>query len=135
VTTSELSEFAASRASGLFWAGARDRTVIELTETPQGSLFVRYLGRASQVGSPTADFLVVATYRRPNAFAGLQAAGRRPGAVTLRVRGGGLAVYGRAHPTSVYLAYPGSDRQIEVYHPDATEARRLVRSGAIVPVP
>lgn len=135
LSSAELSRFAASRASGLFWAGARRGTVIELTETRQGSLFVRYLRRASQVGSPNADFLVVATYRRPGAFAGLKAAGRRPGAVALRVRGGGLAVYDRAHPTSVYLAYPRSDRQIEVYDPDAAEARRLVGSGAIVRVP
>ena len=135
VSARELSRFAASRGSGLFWAGTRPGTVIELTETRQGNLFVRYLPNASRVGSPEASFLVVATYGRPDAFADLQAAAARPGAVRLRVRGGGLAVYDRTHPTSVYLAYPHSDRQVEVYDPNASEARRLVSSGAIVRVP
>ena len=135
VSSSELRGFAASRDTQLYWAGPRSPSALELTETSQGNLFLRYLPRASALGSRSAQFLAVATYRRADALAGLERAARRPGAVRLRVRGGGIAVYDRARPTSVYLAYPGDDRQIEVYHPDAREARRLVQAGAIVAVP
>jgi hypothetical protein len=119
----------------LYWAGARAPSSIELTQTTQGNVFLRYLARVSELGSPSARFLTVATYRRPDAVAGLVRAARRPGAVRMGTPGGGIAVYDRARPTSVYLAYPGDDRQIEVYHPDAREARRLVAAGAIVAVP
>lgn len=135
VSPSGLSNVTVSDDKGIYWAGARPKTVLELTKTSQGSVFVRYLPSASDAGSPRADFLTVATYPRRNALAGLRAAGRRPGAVTIAVRDGGLAVYDRAHPSSVYVAYPRDDRQVEVYHPDPRQARALVRSGTITPVP
>jgi hypothetical protein len=135
VSPSQLSNFAADREHRIYWAGARRPSVVELTETRDGNVFVRYLRHPSQLGSSNAGFLVVATYARARAYAGLKAAGRRPGAVTMRVKGGGIAVYNRKQPTSVYVAYPGRNRQIEVYAPDARQARKLVRTGAVVPVP
>ena len=41
----------------------------------------------------------------------------------------------RKTPTSVYVAYPGSKVQIEVFDPDPARALRLVTSGHIQPVP
>jgi hypothetical protein len=37
-------------------------------------------------------------------------------------------------PTSVYVARPGSDLLIEVYSPDAEQAKALARSGAVTPL-
>jgi hypothetical protein len=37
-------------------------------------------------------------------------------------------------PTSVYLARPGSDLLVEVYSPDAEQAKGLVRGGAVAPL-
>jgi len=54
--------------------------------------------------------------------------------VTFAVAGGGLAFVDRQHPTSVYLAYPGIDVQVEVFDPSAGQARRLVTSGQIAPL-
>ena len=134
VSSTQLGMVAMERPSATYWAGVRRGTVLELTETSEGSAFVRYLPSAAELGSRAPNYLVVGSYPRPRAMADIRTAGRRPGAVRLELRGGGLAVYDRAHPTSVYLAYPGSGNQIEVYHPDARQARALVRSGAIVPV-
>ena len=39
-----------------------------------------------------------------------------------------------ARPTSVYLAFPGVPHLVEVYAPDADEARTLALSGRIRPV-
>jgi hypothetical protein len=47
------------------------------------------------------------------------------------VGGGGVAFYSPSAPTSVYLAYPGTDVQIEVFDPSADQARVLVESGAV----
>lgn len=38
-------------------------------------------------------------------------------------------------PTSVYFARPDQDFQVEVYDPHPGEALRLIKSGAIEPVP
>jgi len=45
-----------------------------------------------------------------------------------------LAYQDKARPTSAYLAFPGSDFQIEVYHPSAARALRLATSGQVAPV-
>ena len=45
-----------------------------------------------------------------------------------------LLIGSRTRPTSVYLAYPGSRVQVEVFDPSAREARRLVASGQVQPV-
>jgi hypothetical protein len=38
------------------------------------------------------------------------------------------------HPTSVYLAWPGSRYEVEVFDPSPKHALDLVLSGAIVPI-
>lgn len=133
-TTDGLSALSGLRGEPIYWAGARAGTVYEVTENTAGQMFVRYLPSGTQRGSPRADFLAVATYPRPDAYADIQAAAKRPGAVTIELPGG-LAVYDEATPTSVYLAYRGSTQQVEVYSPSALEARRVVESGRVRPVP
>jgi hypothetical protein len=54
--------------------------------------------------------------------------------VVVRLRGGGIAVYDSARPTSVYFAYPDSKVQVEVFDPNGRTARNLVASGRIVPI-
>lgn len=133
-TVDGLSALAGLRGQPVFWVGAREGTVYELTENAEGQVFVRYLPSGTQVGSPRPDFLTVATYPRQSAFADIQAAAKRSGAVAIEIPGG-LAVYDEAAPTSVYLAYRGSTQQIEVYAPSVLEARRVVESGWVRPVP
>ena len=48
--------------------------------------------------------------------------------------GGGLAIWSKKRPTSVYLAYPGSDYLVEVFDPSAERARELVLSGEVAPI-
>jgi hypothetical protein len=132
-TVDGLSALAGLRGEPVYWAGPRAGVVYEVTESA-GRVYVRYLAAGSQLGSPQPDFLTVATYPRSNAFADIEAAADRPGAVKIAIPDG-LAVYDSATPTSVYLAYRGSTQQVEVYSPWALEARRLVESGRVRPVP
>jgi hypothetical protein len=53
---------------------------------------------------------------------------------TISVPGGGIAVYSSSTPTNVYVAYPGSNLQIEVYDPSAERAQQLVTSGQVAAV-
>jgi hypothetical protein len=132
-TVDGLSALSGLRGQPVFWAGARPGAVYEVTENGD-RVFIRYLSSGTQLGSLRPDFLTVATYARPDAYADIEAAAKRPGAVTIAVPGG-LAVYDEATPTSVYLAYRGSTQQVEVYSPSALEARRVVESRAVRPVP
>jgi hypothetical protein len=119
---------------GIYWAGPRPGTTYEVTHTPGGRTFVRYLTGGAKVGDPRAQFLAIATYPQQDALAQVNAAGNRSGIVKIELEDGGLAIYDPAHPTSVFVAFPGVDRQIEVYSPKQGEARSLVRRGRIVPI-
>ncbi len=86
------------------------------------------------VGDRRPDYTTIGTYPRPGAVKGLRRLARQPEAETFRLAGGGIAVYGRDRPSSVYLAFPGQDVQVEVYDPSPRKARRLARSGRVRPV-
>lgn len=133
VAPADLAALASTRGGPVYWAGPRKGLSYELTRTAKGWVYVRYVPRGIAVGDPRPNFLAVATYPQSNAYAEVEAASRRPGAVTMTLPRGGLAVYDRAHPTSIYLAYPGGGEQVEVYHPSARQARKLVRSGQVRP--
>ena len=69
-----------------------------------------------------------------NAYSVLKSLSKNSGEATFTAPHGAIAVYSNSRPTNIYLAYPGSDVQIEVYDPDAAKARSLVASGRVVPV-
>lgn len=132
-TVDGLSALSGLRGEPVYWAGPRPSAVYEVTENA-GRVYIRYLRVGAQLGSARPDFLTVATYPRPDAYADIEAAAKRPGATMIAIPQG-LAVYDEATPTSIYLAYRGSTQQIEVYSPSALEARRVVESGLVRPVP
>lgn len=131
---SELRSFADSTSHPVYWAGPMNGHTYELTRTTDGRVYVRYLPEGTAVGDPRSRFLTVATYPRAGAFAELKRAEKADGAVSLKIAGGGLAVFSEARPTSVYLGYPDARYQVEVFHPSPDEARRLALSGQVVPV-
>ena len=76
-------------------------------------------GRA--VGSGQAEFTLVGTYPVDDAYGVLKSCeevGRE-----LVLRAAGARRLQQRRPTNVYLAYPGSDVQIEVFDPSAEQAR------------
>jgi hypothetical protein len=120
-----------ARRTPFYWAGARPHTTYELTQTPEGRIFVRYLSGSAKVGDRRAKFLTIATYPAANAFAQIKSVANKKGIVTLELPHGGLAVLNPKRPTSVYLGYPGVAYQVEVFSPKLGEARALVESGKI----
>jgi hypothetical protein len=118
----------------VYWAGPQPGMTYELSRTKDGRIYVRYLPPKVKVGTAKPSYLTVGTYPQPHAFATLRATAKKQRSRTIRVAGGGLAFQYRDKPTSVYLAYPGSDFQIEVFHPSAARALQLVASGHVKPV-
>ena len=118
----------------VYWAGELENHTYELTRPTDGNVYLRYLPPGTRIGDPRPDYTTIGTYPRPRPLQGLRRLARQPDAVTFRLPNGGLGLYGRDRPSSVYLAYPGVEVQIEVYDPSPQKARRLARSGRVRPI-
>jgi hypothetical protein len=143
-TTAEVGPVAATPAAlraladevghPVYWVGPRQNRTYELTRTSSGRIFIRYLPPDAEVGNRSARYTIVGTYPVENAHEVLQRLSTQPGEKSAPAPGGGLAVYSTSSPRNVYVAYPGSDVQIEVFDPSAKRALRLVTSGRVAPV-
>jgi hypothetical protein len=131
LTAEELSSLAGSE-SPIYWAGMLAGRRLEVTTTERGT-FVRYLPVSARVGGP-GHALTIATYELPSAWAVAQQAARAPDAQQRRLADGRIAVWRTTRPTSVYLARPGSAVLVEVFDPNARNARHLTLSGLIQPI-
>ena len=134
VATEDLSDAEEAAGHEVYWAGPRAGTRLELSVESDGSVFLRYLTPGADAGDPEAEYLTVGTYSVPDAQAALRQAARDSGGTLGRAEGGGLTLESQSSQQSVYLAYPDSDLQIEVYDPSPGRALALVRAGAITPV-
>jgi hypothetical protein len=134
VSPAQLERAAATLGSPIYWAGPRAGYSYELTATESGRVYVRYLPRGVAAGDPRAGFLTVGTYPGDHAYADLKRAAAGKGVNSKRLPGGGLLVVPARLPKSVYLAFPGTDYQVEVYDPTAGNARLLASNGSIKPI-
>ncbi len=131
---SDLSALSDELQQPVYWAGPKSGTTLELTRTQDGRIYVRYLTGNAKIGAPEPSYLTVGTYPFKGAHKALEDVATKPGAVMQKIADHGLVVTNTDAPTSVYLAYPNQDFQIEVYDPDPKRALSLVTSGAIQPV-
>jgi hypothetical protein len=118
----------------IYWLGPQNNHTYELTRTSQDRIYVRYLPKGTQVGTSSASYPLVGTYPVDNAYNVLKSLANGSGESSFTAPKGGFAVYSASKPTNVYLAYPGTNVQIEVFDPSPTRARELVASGQVVPV-
>jgi hypothetical protein len=130
----DLNAVAVRTPHPVYWVGAQPNTTYELSRTKDGRIYIRYLPAGVKVGDSQPKYLSVGTYPQKNAFATLQATAKKQGAPMLKLSGGGLAFQDKTHRTSLYLAYPGSDYQVEVYDPSPARAHELVQSGHTAPI-
>jgi len=117
----------------IFWAGPEPGYTYELSKNDKDFVWIRYLPPGIDVGSNTL-VLTVGTYPMQDAFAATSRLAETRRSVRIPIGGGGVAFYDRSAPTSVYVAYPGTDVQVEVYDPVAERARRIVEAGRVRPV-
>lgn len=130
----EVAALADSLGHALYWVGPRGEDELELTQEADGSVYLRYLPPGVEAGDPRTDFLTVGTYPVAGAQAALRRTAAEADSPLGRAAGGGLILANPEAPTSAYLAYPGSDLQLEVYDPEPGRALGLIRAGALRPV-
>jgi hypothetical protein len=129
-----LRQLASSVDHPVYWVGERPGQKYELTITDNGNIFVRYLDENTPVGSRNVASLTIGTYPVPDAYAALQDVASKPGAKTGKTPDGGFVVTNDSNRSSVYIAYPGADSQIEVFDPNPKTAFSLATSGAVIPI-
>jgi hypothetical protein len=129
-----IRELATDAGHPVYWAGAKEDSTYELTRTSNGRIFVRYLPGNVPVGTREAAYTIVGTYPVSNAYQVLHQLAKKQGETSFSAPHGGFAVYQASHPTNVYVAYPGSNLQIEVFDPNPEHARALITSGDVKPV-
>ena len=105
----------------------------ELTQV-NARIYVRYLPRGVSIGSHQPRYLTIGTYPLKNAGASVRGIAKRLRVTPMKLHHGAIAVLDTKHPTSVYLAFPGSDYEIEVYDPSPAFARKIAATGRIRPV-
>ena len=132
VTTQELGNIAALSGHSVYWAGPMPGTTLEATESPDGSVQVRYLEEGAEAGEQPAAFLTVGTYPLPDPAAALKAFAKQPGSTT-RSRDGRKVATNAEKPTSVYFVSPDNTVQVEVYDPSPKRALSLALSGRVRP--
>jgi hypothetical protein len=125
VSPSVLKAVSVAVGHPVYWAGRRAPNRIELTLIT-GRVYVRYLPPGAKAGSKRR-LLTVGTYDVPNAYVETLKLATQYGFARIPVGHSGIAVYPKAPGTNVYLAYRGSNVQIEVYDPVAEGAKKLVR--------
>src|SRR4051794_27066363 len=104
----------------IYWAGQKKGLQYELTRGTDGRVWIRYLPTDEKIGEQKTPYLTIGTYPVANAYAATRAVANKSDSVRLDVGKRGVASYSSKRPTSVYLAYPGSAYQIEVFDPSAT---------------
>jgi hypothetical protein len=130
-TPNNIKQVASGLGRPVYWAGSEPHVTYELTQTPDGRVYVRYLPAGVKVGS-NKPYLTVATYPLQGAYATTSAAAAQQNTVKITVNGG-VAYYSKTRPTSVYVAFRGTDEQIEVFDPSAARLHKLVASGKVKP--
>jgi hypothetical protein len=134
VSAQDLAGLPATVNHPVYWAGPKSGFTYELTQTTNGRIFIRYLPAGVSVGTSQPKYLTIGTYPVKDALGAVRAIAKRVKALPVTLSGGGVAVQDTQHPTSVYLAYPGSDYQVEVFDPSPARAERLVLSGRVTPI-
>jgi hypothetical protein len=133
-TTDELLALSDDLGHPIYWIGEVPNRINELTRTSDNRVFIRYLPKGVPVGIRQAAYTIVGTYPVDNAYKVLQGLAKKPDESSFSAPSGGFAVYSTTQPNNVYLAYPGSNLQIEVYDPSPQQARRLITSGQVAAV-
>lgn len=133
VEAAELGNVAALLGHPVYWAGPIPETSLELTESEDGSVQVRYLDEGAEAGEDPAGALTIGSYPLPDPTAALDEFAAEPAAVVRRSRRGLEVVTSEANPSSVYFASPDNSVQVEVYDPSPARALGLALSGRVRP--
>lgn len=130
-TVADLRALADEVEHPVYWAGARPGNTYELTRTPDGRIYIRYLPRGTELGDPSPTFTSIGTYPQADAFGATEQVAAQAGAKSYNTKTGALVVQDPDKPTSVYFAFKDVPYLVEVFDPSAAKALDLALSGKV----
>jgi hypothetical protein len=136
LSESELREESGTLGHPTYWVGPRPGTTsYELTTTPDGRNYVRYLTGDAEAGDPLPSFLTVGTYSVPNAKQALQKAIQSGEGSEKVSHHNGYEVLAGGSGSNAYVVFDNQpDLQIEIFSPKQGEAAALANSGSLTPL-
>lgn len=134
VSAEELAEIAAGLGHPVYWMGQVSGRVLEVTESSDGSVTLRYQEEGLEAGEGTPAVLTVGSYPISDPAAAFDTISARPGAIVRESSEGRAVVTNEGNPTSVYFADPGNSVQVEVYDPSPKRAMALALSALVRPI-
>lgn len=132
LTENELIDAVKKLGIDVYWAGPVKDAKYTLAVPVEGQAYVRYLPNGDGLSDTKPNYVVIATYTTVDAFTATQAAGNQTDGLTFINSEGAAVYYSKDSSTNVYVAYPNSNYQIEVFNPIATAALDIARKpGAL----
>ena len=135
LSASELADKAGDLDHTAYWLGPMpDVDQYELTSTPDGRIYIRYLTQGAKAGDTRASFLSVGTYDIPDALDALRTAEKAGGTKGI-TQAPGATLLQAGNGLSTYIVLDDKpDLQIEIYSPKPGESFRLAKSGDLEPL-
>ena len=135
MTEGQLREVVAKNKLTAYWSGPEENSLYSLAANSNGQVFVRYLPDGNGLSDTAAKYRVIASYPQANAYAVTQAAGNQANAISFINADGAQVFYSKSYATNVYLAYPESTSEVEIFDPGNGVALGLATtSGKIVQI-
>lgn len=132
LTERELIDAVKKIGIDVYWAGPVKDAKYTLAVPVEGQAYVRYLPNGDGLSDTKPNYVVIATYTTADAFTATQAAGNQTDGLTFINSEGAAVYYSKDSSTNVYVAYPNSNYQIEVFNPIATAALDIAsKPGAL----
>lgn len=134
LTESQLRDAVLANKLTAYWAGPQEGALYSLVSNSNGQVFVRYLPNGKGLEDTAASYRVIATYPQSDAYAVTQAAGNQANAISFVNADGAQVFYSKNYNANVYVAFPDSPFEIEIFDPGegvalglATTAGKIVK--------
>jgi len=117
LSESELKNLVITNKLAAYWVGPQDGAKYSLISNSNGQVFVRYLPGGKGLDDTNADYRVIATYPQGDAFSITKAAGNQANAISFTNADGAQVFYSKNYAANVYVAFPDSPHEIEIFDP------------------
>jgi len=135
LTEAQLREVVAKNKLTAYWSGPETNALYSLIANSNGQVFVRYLNDGQGLSDTAPKYRVIASYPQVNAYSVTQAAGNQANAISFINADGAQVFYSKSYASNVYLAYPESAFEVEIFDPGNGVALGLATtSGKIVQI-
>jgi hypothetical protein len=132
LTESQLRDQVISNKLNAYWVGPMDGAKYSLISNANGQVFVRYLPNGQGLEDTNADYRVIATYPQSDAFSITKAAGNQANAISFTNADGAQVFYSKTYAANVYVAFPDSPYEIEIFDPKDGGALNLATNAGTI---